>query len=202
MRLTTADGEELDAVWSEPGEVDRAVVFCHPHPLHRGTMRAPLMEQVTRRLTAAGIAVLRFDFRGVGTSTGAHEDGVGELADIDAAWQEAHNRHPDAVAGIVGWSFGAATSLSWVADRAVETTWVGIAPPLSSDLTPSLPDPIGVPGRRVIIVGDRDQFVTSPDLATYATSVAAEFHTVPGSDHFFYFREDRLAVLVLDGLRR
>lgn len=201
MHLTTSDSQHLEAIWSEPDGVDRAVVFCHPHPLQRGTMRAPLMEQLTTRLVDAGIAVLRFNFRGVGESTGTHDHGRAELLDIDAAWAEANDRYPDGVAGVLGWSFGAATSLNWLAGRAPRTHWVGIAPPVASERAPALPESINANGRKSLIIGDRDQFTTSPELAAYAATIGAEFHSMPGSDHFFYFREDRLAELILDGLR-
>lgn len=201
MHLTTADGNRLETIWSEPDGVDGAVVFCHPHPLQRGTMRAPLMEQVTTRLVEAGIAVLRFNFRGVGESTGTHDYGNAEQLDIDAAWTEANDRYPNAVTGVLGWSFGAATSLNWLASRTPKAHWVGIAPPVSSERAPALPETVEANGRKALIIGDRDQFTTSSELAAYAATIGAEFHTMPGSDHFFYFREDRLAELILDGLR-
>ncbi|MEX1281523.1 MAG: hypothetical protein AB1Z55_12475, partial [Acidimicrobiia bacterium] len=69
------------------------------------------------------------------------------------------------------------------------------------DRTPDLPTPDTGRGRRALVVGDRDQFVSPVDLAAYAAEVGAELHVMPGSDHFFYVRERRLADLVADGLR-
>ena len=201
LHLTTSDGIRLDACWEAPDSPAAAIVFCHPHPLHGGSMRAPLMNKVTDRLVEHGFAVLRFDFRGVGGSGGSHEGGIGERLDIDAAWAELTERHPDLRHGIAGWSFGAATSLNWAAERGHDLPWVGIAPPVRSDRTPDLPTPDTGRGRRALVVGDRDQFVSPVDLAAYAAEVGAELHVMPGSDHFFYFREQRLADLVADGLR-
>ena len=62
--LTTSDGLTLEALWNEPPAPRAAVLLCHPHPLHGGTMRAPLMEGITTRLVHQDIAVLRFNFRG------------------------------------------------------------------------------------------------------------------------------------------
>lgn len=199
--LATTDGLQLAAMWDEPADPSAAIVFCHPHPLHRGSMRAPLMAKVTTRLVHHGFAVLRFDFRGVGESEGDHDGGEAEHLDIDAAWAEVADRHPGLRRGMAGWSFGAATSLNWVVSRRVDAPWVGIAPPVASERTPDLPTTDDARGRRAIVVGDRDQFVSSSELATYAATIGAELHVMPGSDHFFYFREERLADLVADGLR-
>ncbi len=199
--LRTSDDLTLEALWDGPDDPELAIVFCHPHPLHGGSMRAPLLRKVTSHLNERGIGVLRFNFRGVGASQGDHDGGVGELLDIDAAWVALTAKAPGARHGIVGWSFGAATSLVWVDRQARAVPWVGIAPPVASELTPDLPASPARSGRKSIIVGDRDQFVPVAELAAYAATVGAELHVMPGSDHFFYFREPRVATLVADGLR-
>lgn len=201
--LTTRDGLRLEALWDQPSDPRAAILLCHPHPLHGGTMRAPLMEGLTTRLLHHGIAVLRFNFRGVGSSEGEHDLGVGELHDVDAAMDELRSTHPDLVHGIAGWSFGGATSLVWTAERNERLPWVGVAPPVDSERTPDLPDPARLPtGRRTFIIGDRDQFTSVEELCGYATEALAEVHVLPGSDHFFYFREERVGDLVADAILR
>lgn len=166
-------------------------------------MRAPLLEGVTKRLLHHGFAVLRFNFRGVGNSTGTHAEGSGELLDIDAAMAELRRHQPDILHGIAGWSFGGVTSLHWTAERDERLPWVGIAPPLESEGTRRLPNPDRLPtGRRTFILGDRDQFATVEETCRYASEALAEVHVLPGSDHFFYFREDRVGDLVADGIDR
>ena len=201
--ITSSDGLALEALWNEPPAPRAAVLLCHPHPLHGGTMRAPLMEGITTRLLHHEIAVLRFNFRGVGASEGGHDRGVGELLDVDAAMAELRRQHPDVQHGIAGWSFGGATSLVWTAERNEKLPWVGVAPPVTSERTPTLPDPGRLPtGRRSFILGDRDQFVSVEEVVGYASEALAEVHVLPGSDHFFYFREDRVGDLVADCLLR
>jgi alpha/beta superfamily hydrolase len=164
-------------------------------------MTAPLMVNVAGHLVGAGFAVLRFNFRGVGQSGGTWSNGVGETEDVAAAMATATTEHPDLPLGIAGWSFGAVTSLRWQAREGSTHAYAGIAPPVSSDLTPHLPQPHELaPARRTIIVGDRDQFVTVGDLEQYAGSIGGELRVMRGSDHFFYFREDRVANLVAEAL--
>jgi alpha/beta superfamily hydrolase len=166
-------------------------------------MTAPLMVNVAGHLVGAGFAVLRFNFRGVGESGGTWSNGVGEVDDIAAAVDAAVTEHPDLPLGIAGWSFGAATSLRWQARERSTLHYAGIAPPVSSDLTPPLPRPHELaPARRTFILGDRDQFVTVGDLEQYAASVGGELQVMRGSDHFFYFREERVAALVAEALRQ
>lgn len=201
FEIESSGGIILEARWDRPDAPHTAVVLCHPHPLHRGTMTAPLMVAIAGHLVGAGFAVLRFNFRGVGSSGGTWTGGIGEIDDVDAAVGVAIASHPDLPLGIAGWSFGAAAGLRWQARAGSTLPYAGIAPPLASDLSPRLPDPGQLaPARRTFILGDRDQFVTVADLERYAESIDAELEVMRGSDHFFYFREDRVGTMVAEAL--
>lgn len=199
--MMTGDGEGLEGRWDGPAAPDVVVVLCHPHPQHGGTMTAPLMGAVTRRLAGDGCAVLRFNFRGVGMSSGRWGGGIAEVSDVAAAVAEARLTHPALSLGIAGWSFGAATALRWQAEAGDASPYVGIAPPVSRESTPALPEPAELaPARRRFVLGDRDQFVTVDELQQYADGIAAELVVMKGSDHFFHFRDQRVAELVAEGL--
>ncbi len=202
MRLHTEDGVSLEAVWSEPeGEPRAALVLCHPHPQHGGTMNAPLITGVARHLTRDGWAVLRFNFRGVGESTGVWSGGEGEVHDVAAAVAAAAADRPELPRHLAGWSFGAAMALRWQALHADDGPYVGIAPPVASELTPPLPDPAALrPASRHFVIGDRDQFTTIDELRAYAERIGAGLDVMKGSDHFFHFRDVRLAELVAAAL--
>jgi hypothetical protein len=201
LSLETYDNEQIEAQWDRPSDPTHAVVFCHPHPQHSGTMTAPLMNGVTERLVAAAFSVLRFNFRGVGASSGAWDNGIGEIHDVDAAVEQAQGE--DLPVAICGWSFGGATSLRWQAVSKSDLPWVGISPPVPPNSEYNMPGPADLsPARRTIIIGDRDQLINVEDSRAYADALGAEFHLMTGSDHFFYFREDRVAELVIAGLRR
>lgn len=164
-------------------------------------MRAPLFEKLVPALSGAGVAVLRFNFRGVGASTGEWQGGSGEIEDVGAAVNAARGLDTGLNLGLGGWSFGAATSLVWQAMRHEPMPWVGLAPPVYSNRTPGLPSPDTVPAaRRLFIIGDRDQFTTVDDLTSYAESIGARIEVLSGSDHFFYFREEAIASLMSDFL--
>ena len=99
-------------LWSPPeGGSPRAVcAICHPHPEHGGTLDSSVVFRVARGLQAAGLAVLRFNFRGVGASAGdLPGDGEAE-ADLSAALDWLGERLPGMPLWAAGYSFGARTA--------------------------------------------------------------------------------------------
>jgi alpha/beta superfamily hydrolase len=154
-------------------------------------MNAPLMISVANRLVDRGHAVLRFNFRGTGSSSGEHDYGGNELNDISAAMELARGR--ELPLGIAGWSFGAWTALRWLGDHDETIPYAGIAP-----ATRSLPDQLpGGPKR--IILGTREQVIDSDALIAYARAHSIDLVLTPG-DHFFHGRGKRIGDLVGQGL--
>src|SRR4051812_43970017 len=128
----TGPAGRLEALIDEPSGAPRAaVVFAHPLPTHGGTMHTKAVYQGAKGLVRAGCAVLRFNFRGVGRSEGAFDQGRGEREDFRAALDYMAARYPGVSLWAAGFSFG-----SWVAleagaahDRVPFLT--GIPPPVA-----------------------------------------------------------------------
>jgi len=197
VEFDTDDGLTLEGAWSLPdADPQSIVVLCHPDPKQRGTMNAPLIKSLAGALADAGIKVLRFNFRGVGRSEGAHGDGTAEVADIDGAVQVARETHPDIPLGLAGWSFGAVVALRWQAETNSTLRYAGIAPPVwfPDHRGKLLPEPEDLaPAERLFVIGDGDQFTTVDDLREYTDSIGARLEVLEGSDHFFFFREEVVA---------
>jgi len=102
---------ELEAVLREPHRrpLRGAAVVCHPHPAWGGTMDNRVVYRAAKAANEAGLAALRFNFRGVGKSTGAYDEGDGERRDAAAAVDWLSARHPGVPLVVIGFSFG-----SWV----------------------------------------------------------------------------------------
>ncbi|HEY1337644.1 MAG TPA: alpha/beta fold hydrolase [Bryobacteraceae bacterium] len=98
----------LEALLEEPenAEPRLAALVCHPHPVYGGTMHNKVVYRIARGLRRTGIAVLRFNFRGVGQSAGEHGNLLGEIEDARAvlAWLRA--RYPQLPYALAGFSFG------------------------------------------------------------------------------------------------
>lgn len=97
----------LEAILKEPvGEVKGVALVCHPHPLGGGTMHNKVVYRAAAGLVEAGLVALRFNFRGVGNSTGAHDDGVGERQDVKDALDYLSENYPNQPVTLAGFSFG------------------------------------------------------------------------------------------------
>jgi len=193
LSIGTIDGEQLEAIHDSSDASRGAIVLCHPHPQHGGTMRAPMLGAIAKHAVEKGFDVVRFNFRGVGDSTGIHGDGEAELNDVSAAMEFALSLDAP-VAGLAGWSFGAAVCLNWQAETGSTVPYVGIAPPVDRPLTPPLPDPSNLAAaRRGFVIGEKDQFIRAEELAAYAKAISAEIIRYPGTDHFFVLKHSRLA---------
>ena len=124
----------LEALLDEPDPstmVRAAVVLAHPHPQQGGTMHTKVVYQAAKALNRIGCAVLRFNFRGVGTSAGRFDNGAGEADDLRAGLDFMHERHPGARLWTAGFSFGAWIALTTGAADPRVSTLIGIAPPLA-----------------------------------------------------------------------
>lgn len=105
---------KLEALLEEPPDLDRlrgAAVLCHPHPQYGGTMHNKVMYRLARGARRAGSVVLRFNYRGVGASTGVYDGGRGEQDDLRAALRYMKDRYPGLPLTAGGFSFGSRLAL-------------------------------------------------------------------------------------------
>ena len=135
LREIPGPAGRLEALLDEPPtgspDVRAACAFAHPHPQFGGTMHTKVVYQAAKALVRIGCAVLRFNFRGVGTSAGAFDNGIGEADDFRAALDFTHQRYPGARLWAGGFSFGSWVALTTGANDARVSTLIGIAPPLA-----------------------------------------------------------------------
>lgn len=99
---------KLEALLEEPesDEPKEAILVCHPHPQHGGTMHNKVVYRLARGLRKSGAVVLRFNYRGVNLSEGEYGHGVGEMEDAQAALTWLRGRYPDLPYSLAGFSFG------------------------------------------------------------------------------------------------
>jgi uncharacterized protein len=128
VAIPVAHGE-LEGIVREPSSAVAAAVICHPHPRGGGTMNNNVVYRTAKALVASGVTALRFNFRGVGASTGSHDNGVGEEDDVRAAVDFLRTHAPDLPIWIAGFSFGARVGLTVGArsDDVVKLLGIGLA---------------------------------------------------------------------------
>ena len=119
----------LEGILRDASSAVAAAVVCHPHPRGGGTMNNNVVYRAAKALVAGGVTALRFNFRGVGASTGSHDDGVGEEDDVRAALDFLRAHAPGLPIWIAGFSFGARVGLTVGAhsDDVVKLMGIGLA---------------------------------------------------------------------------
>jgi alpha/beta superfamily hydrolase len=131
LRQIDGPAGPLEALIDLPAGTPRAaVVFAHPLPIQGGTMHTKVVFQGAKALARIGCAVLRFNFRGVGRSGGAWDEGRGEMSDYRAAVDFMSAQYPDLELWAAGFSFGSYIAMTSGADDDRVCTLVGIAPPV------------------------------------------------------------------------
>lgn len=196
LRLTTSDGHALEAEVRVPPRATAAVLLAHPHPQQGGSMRSLVTSELFRALPGRGLAVLRFNFRGVEGSEGSYGGGVDEQADIVAGLDGLAAWAPGLPVVVAGWSFGADTSLAVVDDRI--DGWCPIAPPLR--ILPVDAFAAGHdPRPKCLIVPEHDQFRPPAGVRELTAGwVNTEVHVIAGGDHFLAGRTGRVVDLLVD----
>jgi uncharacterized protein len=182
--VVRAGAEALDARLAIPDGARLGVVVCHPHPLYGGDMDNPVVTAIVEACTVRKLATLRFNFRGVGASTGRHEEGVGEQDDVRAALAAlAASLGDPARVALAGYSFGAAMASTVAATTPVAGLAL-VAPPLR---VTRLPAPTRVAGPVTVIVGAEDQYCPPESLDDLSNALPeATILVLDGADHFFF----------------
>jgi hypothetical protein len=118
---------QLEAILREPAAAPiAAAIVCHPHPRGGGTMNNNVVYRLAKALVDGSVAALRFNFRGVGASTGSYSEGIGEEDDARAALDFLHARYRGMPIWMAGFSFGARVGLSVGARDARVTKLLGV----------------------------------------------------------------------------
>jgi hypothetical protein len=181
----------LEALLDEPTagqwkSKPRAVaVLCHPHTAHGGTMHTKVVYQAAKALARTGCAVLRFNFRGAGSSAGTFDAGPGEMDDFRAALDFMIARYAevkDVWAG--GFSFGAWIALAVGAEDHRVTALIGIAPPVGSYNFSAVRQSLKP---KFFIQGERDELFPLSDLRRFYAELPEpkELVVIDGADHLF-----------------
>ena len=184
------------AVDSPTGAARGVAVICHPHPQFGGTMDNKVVQTLARALLQLGYRTVRFNFRGVGASAGAWDEGRGEVDDALAV--VAAERGADAALVLAGFSFGgyvaaAAASRLPAQDRAERLILVG--PSTQKHRLPVVPDDT------LVVHGEQDDVVPLAATLAWARPQSLPIVVVPGGGHFFHGQLGLLKSIVLRAWR-
>jgi alpha/beta superfamily hydrolase len=174
--LETADDLTLvgELAMPESSAPAATLVTLHPLPTAGGFMDSHIIRKAAARLPAlAGIAVLRFNFRGVssprGTSQGAFDEGEAEQHDLAAAMEFVRERelpHP----WLVGWSFGTEIVLKYGLRHPIDGA-ILLSPPLHRATDAEVAAWAGSGKRLVAVIPELDDYLRPAEAAERFSSV-------------------------------
>jgi len=196
----------LEAIVKEPRDVviKGVALVLHPHPLGGGTMHNKVVFRAASALNDAGLITLRINFRGVGQSTGEHDEGRGELEDVQAALDYVAEHYSGKPVTLCGFSFGARVGLEiGIADERVKNL-ISIGTPVEKydfRFLKACRKPI------LFVHGDQDEFGTVSELEGLLDEIkkhnpTVELHVIKGSGHFFEGHLDELKQEISDWATR
>jgi alpha/beta superfamily hydrolase len=187
----------LKPVEEELSRLTYVGLVCHPHPLYGGTMHNKVVFQVAKTLQELHIPSLRFNFRGVGHSSGVYDEGRGEVDDTRFALEFLSRHYPGVPAILAGFSFG---------------SWVGLRVSAADDRVQALIG-LGVPARmfdtytlqactkpKLFIHGTEDEQAPYELTRTWFEQVPApkRLVAIEGANHFFQDRLIEVRSLITD----
>ena len=186
-------------------------VICHPHPLFGGTMQNKVVQTLAKAFVQNGWRAIRFNFRGVGGSAGAYDEGRGEVDDLLQVIAQLHSlgqasQVPQSQMGnalaLAGFSFGAFVTSHAVAQLASspnldKVVLVGTA---ASRFTVA-PVPPELHDKTLVVHGEVDDTVPLSSVMDWARPQSLPVTVIPGVEHFFHGQLPLLRKLVSRHLR-
>ena len=193
---------EAELFQSKLGTENVLVLICHPHPQYGGNMFNNVVSGVFNKLVRNKVSCMRFNFRGVGRSTGTHSNGTGELSDVHACIDFVINERKFEKIFLCGYSYGAAIGCSAVGYSDKIVGYISISFPwdfmgskykeLSQTYKPKL-----------FIQGDKDTVANHGNFQEnfdyYLDPKNKKI--IEGADHFYGNYEEQVANAVLEFLR-
>lgn len=183
----------LEVALNQPAESPRGIALvAHPHPLHGGSLDNKVVQTLAKTFAALGYVSVRLNFRGVGKSEGAFDDGVGETDDALAVLAFAKTRFPGLAATrpvLAGFSFGSYVQTR-VAPLAPPERMVFVGPAVNRFAGSA------VPADTIVIHGEQDDVVALADVLTWARPQQLPIVVFPGCGHFFHGRLLQLQAVI------
>ena len=174
------------------GGLRGVAVICHPHPQHGGTMDNKVVQTLARALLHLGHRTVRFNFRGVGASQGAWDEGRGDVDDALAVI--AAQRQAGLPLVLAGFSFGGYVAAAAAARLPEEAPAERLVLVGASTQKQQLPD---VPADTLVVHGELDDVVPLSSTLAWARPQSLPIVVVPGGGHFFHGQLGLLKTIVM-----
>lgn len=162
------------------------VVICHPNPQQGGTMRNKVVTMLERSLRESGLATVRFNFRGIGASTGTFDNGDGESGDLVTVAQWVRQVRPGDALWLAGFSFGSYIALRCARSLGADVL-ITVAPPVGRYEVTELAMPTSP---WLVVQGEDDEVVDPQGVFDWIEKLDPKptLIRMPETGHFFHRR--------------
>ncbi len=177
-----SEGYELEGLFNIRDE-KKGVVVTHPHPLYGGDMYNLVVESIVHVYNMKGYSTLKFNFRGVGGSKGAYDNGIGEQEDVLSALSFLADMGIDRI-DLAGYSFGAWVNAQVVQKNRLANRMIMVSPPVGfMDFT----SVSAMNHLKIVVTGSRDDIAPSDTVKKMiaAWNPEARLDIIDGADHFY-----------------
>lgn len=174
-------------------------VIAHPHPLHGGAMTNKVVQTLARAFVLSGWTAVRFNFRGVGASEGAYDEGRGELDDLLAVVDAAVPVGPIALAGFSFGAFVTSHAVATLHGRRDIQRVVLVGTAASRFEVAAVPPSLHLVTQ--VLHGEHDDTVPLSAVMDWARPQSLPVLVIPGGGHFFHGQLPLLRELVVRHLR-
>ena len=161
----------------------KGVVVTHPHPLYGGDMNNLVVESIVHVYHMKGYSTLKFNFRGVGRSQGAYDDGLGEQKDVLSALSFLADMGMEQI-DLAGYSFGAWVNAHALQKDTLTKQMIMVSPPVGFMDFKSI---VTMNTLKFVVTGNRDD-IAPADMVEKMISTwnpNARFEVIDGADHFY-----------------
>ncbi|SDH97629.1 hypothetical protein SAMN05216603_1184 [Pseudomonas benzenivorans] len=194
---------QLQALWLDVPDARGVALICHPNPAQGGSMLNKVVSTLQRSARDAGLATLRFNYRGVGSSAGTHDMHSGEVDDAEAVAHWLRARHPQLPLTLLGFSFGGFVAASLggrLEQQGIEPAQLVMVAPAVSRLTAENPPAQRCP---LTLIQPEDDEVIEPQVVYAWSAALGRPHVllkVAECGHFFHGKLTDLKDLLLPRL--
>ena len=197
----TGPAGKMECVLDEPeGTPVGIALVAHPHPLYGGTMDNKVAQTLARAFVGLGYVTARFNFRGVGESEGVHDEGRGEVDDMEIMLDHMIEQYPGLPYALSGFSFGTFVQAQ-LQQRLIQQGRPAERLALVGTAAGKWAMP-AVPQDTILIHGELDDTIFLKDVFEWARPLDIPVAVIPGADHFFHRKLGHIKNLVVQLWRR
>jgi len=177
-------------------DINSIALICHPHPLFGGSINNKVVTTLEKSFNENYISTIKFNFRGVGRSTGIYDHGISEIKDLKFVFDTFISIKNFTKIYIAGFSFGGHVAAQFVYNyKLIDANLVLVAPAISNFATKNIDN------NGILIQGGQDDLVDPESILKWNKNQNLNLHLISTSGHFFHNHLGELKKILVNYLK-